>query len=223
MTNAPTTTQTDTTNGSSPVSGGDSTHRATSEARTVADTGKQGVGLVADEARSQAAGLARAARDEARHRADGEIGKLAGFLSGLGDELAGMADGSTTRDGHLQGLARDGARAANRLSQRLEMGGLDGAVHDLSMFARRRPGVFLAAAFGVGVGLGRLTRNADVHSISRQMHSGDDDMQPSIGDESATGTPSTQLGPSPTGTSAESATPTTGTFGSTPPTWGDRP
>jgi hypothetical protein len=33
--------------------------------------------------------------------------------------------------------------------------------------------VFLAAAFGVGLTLGRVTRNADIHAISEQMHRDD--------------------------------------------------
>ncbi len=172
MTNAPT-TRTMATGGTSSSTTSDMNDAAKSEARSVAEKGKQSAGQVAGEARSQAAGLARTARDEARQRADGEVGKLAEFLDGLGDELNGMADGSPPQDGHLEGLARDGAQAANRLAQRLESGGLDGALHDVSMFARRRPGVFLAAAFGVGVALGRVTRNADMQAISAEMQ--DDD------------------------------------------------
>jgi hypothetical protein len=177
MTNAPTTT-TRTTTGSSPSGGGGAggdggaTDHVKSEARSVAETTKQAAGQVTDEAGSQAVGLARTAREEAQQRARGEVDKLAGFLGGIGDELNGIADGAPPTDGRLQGLARDGAQAANRLSHRLETGGLDGALNDVSMFARRRPGVFLAAAFGVGIALGRVTRNADMHAITESQQSG---------------------------------------------------
>ena len=171
MTNSPT-TPTGTTTRSSPSGQGGSGDQAKAEARNVAESGKEGAGRVADEARSQAAGLARTAREEARHRADGELGKLASFLGEIGDELDGMASGDTRPDGHLPALARDGAQMANRLSRRLETGGLDGALHDVSMFARRRPGVFLATAFGVGLALGRVTRNADLHEITDEMKRG---------------------------------------------------
>jgi hypothetical protein len=172
MTNSPT-TPTGTTTRSSPPGQGGSGDQAKAEARNLAESGKQSAGKVAGEARSQASGLARTAREEARHRVDGEVGKLASFLDDIGDELDGMASGDTRTDGHLPALARDGAQMANRLSRRLETGGLDGALHDVSMFARRRPGVFLAAAFGVGLALGRVTRNADLHEISDEMKRGD--------------------------------------------------
>jgi hypothetical protein len=172
MTNSPTTTTTATTR-SSPSTESGSGDQAKAEARNVAERGKREAGQVADEARSQAAGLARTAREEARHRVDDEVGKLAGFLDDIGDELEGMASGSGRTDGHLPALARDGAEMANRLSRRLETGGLDGALHDVSMFARRRPAMFLAAAFGVGLALGRVTRNADLHEITDEMKRGD--------------------------------------------------
>jgi hypothetical protein len=172
MTNSPTTTTTATTR-SSPSTESGSGDQAKAEARNVAERGKREAGQVADEARSQAAGLARTAREDARHRVDDEVGKLAGFLDDIGDELEGMASGSGRTDGHLPALARDGADMANRLSRRLETGGLDGALHDVSMFARRRPAMFLAAAFGVGLALGRVTRNADLHEITDEMKRGD--------------------------------------------------
>jgi hypothetical protein len=218
MTNSPTTTTTATTR-SSPTTQSGSGDQAKAEARNVAERGKREAGQVVDEARSQAAGLARTAREEARHRADGEVGKLAGFLDGIGDELEGMASGSTRTDGHLPALARDGAEMANQLSRRLETGGFDGALHDVSMFARRRPAMFLAAAFGVGLALGRVTRNADLHEITDEMKRGD----VSASDEetwaqASASTPQYQASAvtPPTSTSTPSSTSSASTAGRTP-------
>jgi hypothetical protein len=169
MTNTPTTPARST--GSPRPVDANTADQAGAEARNVAETGRQKANEVADEAQNQAAELARTARDQAKQRADGEVGRLAGFLGEIGDELDGMASRSDSSDGYLPGLARDGAHAANRLSHRLETGGLDGALHDVEQFARRRPGMFLAAAFGVGLAIGRVTRNADVRSISDEMDS----------------------------------------------------
>jgi hypothetical protein len=218
MTNSPTTTTTATTR-SSPTSQSGSGDQAKAEARNVAESGKRGAGQVAEEARSQAAGLARTAREEARHRVDGEVGKLAGFLDDIGDELDGMASGSVRTDGHLPALARDGAEMANRLSRRLETGGLDGVLHDVSMFARRRPGVFLAATFGVGLALGRVTRNADLHEITDEMKRGDG--SPSDEEtwaEASASTPQYRASTvsQPTSTSTPSATSTAPAGGRTP-------
>ncbi len=222
MTNA-STTGTPTTTRSSPTDRSSSGDQAKAEARNVAESGKQKAGKVADEARYQAAELARTAREDARDRIDGEVGKLAAFLDDIGDELDGMADGTGRTDGYLPSLARDGAQMANRLSRRLENGGLDGALHDVSMFARRRPAVFLAAAFGVGLTLGRVTRNADAHEISDQMQRGDgsDSHMQTRGDRSG-GTleatrpsapqyrPSTVSPPTGAATATGSTAPTTG-------------
>jgi hypothetical protein len=159
--------------------------------RDATEKSRQSAGELAGEARFQAGQLARTARDEARHRANSEVDKLTGFLNRLSDELNGMAEGSPPRDGHLQGLARDAAQASHRLAHRLDTRGFDGAMHDVSMFARRRPGAFLAAAFGVGIVLGRLTRNADIHAIS-------DEMQHSDESGAAGSSASSQLGSRPT-------------------------
>jgi hypothetical protein len=177
MTNAPM-PPTSTTTRSSPTTQSGSGDQAKAEARNVAESGKRGASEVADEARTQAAELAHTARQQARHRVDGEVGKLATFLDDIGSELDEMAHGSVRSDGHFPSLARDGAQMANRLSRRLETGGLDGALQDVSRFARRRPGVFLAASFGVGLALGRVTRNADLHEITDEIKH-DDGSQPS--------------------------------------------
>jgi hypothetical protein len=168
MTNTPTTPTG--TPGSPRSSDGGPAERATTEARHVAESGREKVTQVAGEAQTQAADLARTAREQAKQRADGEVGRLAGFLDEIGDELDGMAAHSDESDGYLPGLARDGAQAANRLSRRLETGGLDGALHDIETFARRRPGMFLFAAFGVGLALGRVTRNTDMHAVAEEMN-----------------------------------------------------
>ena len=45
-----------------------------------------------------------------------------------------------------------------RLASRMEQGGAQGVVDDVTRFARRRPGAFLAGAAGVGFVVGRLVR-----------------------------------------------------------------
>lgn len=169
-----------TTSGSPPTGGKDAGDQAREEARKTAETGKRKVSEIADEAKSQTTQLARTAGEEAHERADDELGKLAGALNRVGDELDEMADGSSHPDGYVTALARDGARTANQLSERLESGGLDGALDEVKMFARRRPGVFLAAALGAGLAIGRVTRNADMQAIKPE--SNGSEPQPS-GDE----------------------------------------
>jgi hypothetical protein len=46
------------------------------------------------------------------------------------------------------------------VAERLESGGLEGALSDLQGFARRRPGVFLLGAAAAGFAVARLVRGA---------------------------------------------------------------
>jgi hypothetical protein len=140
-------------------------HEAKQQARDVAETGKQQAAHVADEAKAKTSQLLGEARDQARDRADGQVAQLAGILDRVSGELGEMADGTSSDNGYMAALARDGSTAAKNLSQRLDREGLDGAIDDLRRFARRRPVVFLATAFGIGIALGRLTRNADLGEI----------------------------------------------------------
>ena len=156
----------------------------TERARGVADTGKEQAAHVVDEAKSQTAELLHEARSQARGRADGQVSQLAGVLDTLSGELRAMADGTSHSDGYLTTLARDGARTAKDLSERLRTGGLDGALDDVRRFARRRPVAFLAVAFGVGLAAGRVTRNAPLGEIV----SGDASTSTSNGRSDASGT-----------------------------------
>jgi hypothetical protein len=54
------------------------------------------------------------------------------------------------------------ADKVEQLARRLEQRGFDGAVQDLTNFARRRPGVFLLSAAATGFVVGRLGRGAQV-------------------------------------------------------------
>lgn len=133
-------------------------------AHTAADSGKDLLHEVQHEAAGVAGTAAEQARDllgEARagltSQASDQQVRAAASLRALGDEFARMADGS--QDG---GLATDVVRqVAQRTSgvatwlEDREPGDVLGEVTD---FARRRPGTFLAIAAGAGILAGRLTR-----------------------------------------------------------------
>ena len=140
-------------------------HDAGEQARGVAETGMEEVAKVASEVKTQTSKLVGDAGSKVRERADAQVGAAASMLSGMSTELEHLAS-STSPDSSLASLVRDGATMTRQLSQRLEQGGLDGAMRDARMFARRRPVVFLAGAFAVGIMAGRLMRNVDMKSIS---------------------------------------------------------
>lgn len=116
---------------------------------------------------SHAADLLNQAGSKTRDRADTQVRTLAGSLSSMADDLGQMADRAGDPSGSLAGLARDGARFTRTMADRLDRDGLDGALDEMASFARRRPMLFLAGAFAAGIGLGRLTRNADLGGVAQ--------------------------------------------------------
>lgn len=138
---------------------------AGTQAHGIADAGKEEVAKVASEVKAQTGKLVGDAGTKMRERADSQIGTAASMLSSMSGELERMAS-STTPGSSLASLVQDGATVTRKLSERLDRDGLDGAMHDVRMFARRRPVMFLAGAFAVGIAAGRLMRNVDVRSIA---------------------------------------------------------
>ena len=169
MTDQTTTTQRSPASTTTSGTGGTTTDTARDRAREAADTGKHEAGRVVEEARTNTSRLVGETGERAREHADQQLGRTAGVIEQFGTELDEMASGASRQDGYLTALARDGAQTAHQLSQRLENGGLDGVLDDVTRFARRRPGAFLAASFAVGLVLGRVTRNSDMGRIKQEM------------------------------------------------------
>jgi hypothetical protein len=146
-------------------------HDAGDQARGVADRGKEQAGRMAHEVTSQTSHLVDEAGRRARDRAGGQVHHLAGVLGEMGDDLERMADEARSET-PLRSLARDGATAMHSMSRRLEDDGFDGVLDDVRGFARRRPGLFVAGAFGLGLIGGRLIRNTDLHDVAEHARDG---------------------------------------------------
>ena len=146
-------------------------------------------GSVRDEATDKARDLVRQSGDQIRERADSQTKEAASTLSELSSELRSMADGADNPDGTMVRLAQEGSKQLGSLSERLESGGIDGAMDDLRRFGRRRPGVFIGACFAAGVVLGRTMRNADTSGLTDAARSGaqPDESEPTTGTELASG------------------------------------
>lgn len=136
--------------------------------RDVVGVGISEVSRLGGEVKSQTSHLVSEAGAQARDRAETQLGRVAGMLGQVGEELRRMADGASSSDNYLAVLARDGADAARRISTRLERDGFDGAARDVKQFARRRPLLYLAGAAAAGLAVGRLTRNIDPRQIVPQ-------------------------------------------------------
>ncbi len=135
-------------------------------AATAADDAKQVASTAADQARSvvqevkeQASGLVGQAQGELRQQADARSSDAAGSLRTLSDRLQALTDGRPDEAGPLNGYLDEARGRVAGLATRLDEGGIDGVLSDVSRFAQRRPGLFLVAAAGAGFLAGRLVRS----------------------------------------------------------------
>ncbi|GAB3617041.1 hypothetical protein GCM10027416_15980 [Okibacterium endophyticum] len=131
---------------------------AASTGRDVADTAKSEASHVAEEAKTQAKDLWSDTRAELHEQAQVQQKRVASGLRSLGDELETMAaasDSNGTASRLVQGAAGRAESVASWLDER-DPGSL---VDEVSSFARRRPGMFIALAVGAGLAAGRLTRS----------------------------------------------------------------
>jgi hypothetical protein len=127
-------------------------------AGTAAEEASTQVKVVAGQARQQFDDLVIQTRDEVRSQAESRNVQAAQGLRTLSQEVSALAEGRPDDAGPLLGLLEDAQRSVNGLAERLEGGGTQGVIDDVTRFARRRPGLFLAGAIGAGFLVGRLVR-----------------------------------------------------------------
>jgi hypothetical protein len=141
------------------------------ESGKVAETARSAAGEVAseagnqalavlDQAKSQATDLVGTTRAELKEQAQVQTQRAASGLGSLADQMQALAQGRPEDAGRLTEWASVGQRRLSMLSRRLDEQGVDGVLHDLSGFARRRPMAFLAGCLGAGFLLGRVIKDA---------------------------------------------------------------
>lgn len=125
---------------------------------------------------AQATNFIADARTKLREQADQQAERAASSLGDVSHQLTSMADSA---EGPLQDAVRSVARRVQQLADGLQNGGLDARLADAKRLARNRPGVFLLAAGGVGMVVGRLVKAGDtqglVETAKEQMAPADDD------------------------------------------------
>jgi vacuolar-type H+-ATPase subunit H len=176
------------------------------------DKAQERASNVVHEAQEQTRGMIDEARSQVRSQAQTQTGRASDVTRDLSRELRSMAD--SNQGGHLTSIAREGATQLERLSSRLDQGGVDGLVGDVKRFARRRPGVFLASCAGAGFLIGRLLHNTDTDALREAVqheesgHAGNGHQRSGPSDRPSTSSPSTR----PTGPTSTSHTagPTSG-------------
>ncbi len=131
---------------------------ATEAGRRVAGTASEQASQVASEAAGQARNLYDQTREELRGQASTQQERLAGSIRSLSTELASMADRGNA--GPASDLVREASSRAGDVAGWLDNRDPGGVLQEVTDFARRRPGTFLAIAAGAGLIAGRLTRGA---------------------------------------------------------------
>lgn len=151
----------------------DDTSSSSGTAKVAASAAKESAGNVAAEAKQQAGQFSREAMDsargvldqalgQARQQTDDQASRAAGGLRTASQQLQALRDGRVDEAGRLGDLAAEAGDRMQQFASRLDDGGWQGMVGDVTRFARRRPGMFLAAAAGVGFVAGRAVRAGKV-------------------------------------------------------------
>jgi hypothetical protein len=131
---------------------------AKESAKEVAGEATAQTKVVMSQARQQVGTLVDQTKGEVRQQAEGRSAQAAGGLRTLSEQVAALAEGRPESAGSLPRYLEDVQDQVRGLASRLEERGPQGVVDDMSSFARRRPGLFLAGAVGAGFVVGRLVR-----------------------------------------------------------------
>lgn len=135
---------------------------ANQDVRELAGTVREQADQVKGELADQARELLSETRDQFQAQADMQAGRLAAALFQVGTQAVALAGGRPADAGPLAQYAEQAAGWLDTCAAEIEERGLEGIASDVSDFARRRPGVFLAGAAVVGFGIGRLVRSGAV-------------------------------------------------------------
>ena len=126
-------------------------------AQQVAGTAAQQAGQVKDETIRQVRNLTGEATSQLSSQAKEQTQRLTGLLRELGDELTGMAQGGQPGSTATE-LVHQGADRVHGLAGYLDGKEPSQILEDARVFARRRPGAFLAGAAVLGLLAGRVGR-----------------------------------------------------------------
>ena len=117
---------------------------AINQAGVLKETAVEHVGTLTSDAKDRASDVARDVRRELESQGDSQAKRAASMLHDVGTQLTDMASGA--EPGPVQQVTRQLADKSRQVATRLDEDGVQGVGDDLRRFARRQPGLFLAAA-----------------------------------------------------------------------------
>ncbi len=136
---------------------------AMNQASDLKDTALEHVTALTGDAKDKATNVAHDVRRELETQGDAQARRAASALHSVGVQLHGMADSG--QPGAVRDVTRQLADKSRQVASRLEEGGVQGVGDDLRRFARRQPGLFLAAAGLAGFVVTRVLRNAQGSAV----------------------------------------------------------
>jgi hypothetical protein len=131
---------------------------AINQAGELKDTALEHVSAVTADAKEKATNVAHDVRRELETQGDTQAKRAASALHDVGSQLSDMANAG--QPGPVTDVTRQLADKSRQVASRLEEGGIQAVGDDLRQFARRQPGLFLAAAGVAGFVVTRILRNA---------------------------------------------------------------
>jgi F0F1-type ATP synthase membrane subunit b/b' len=149
--------------------------RVTDETSHLVDTARDEAGRVADEAKRQGKELYHEAANRTRREAQEQTSRAAESIRSLSRDLRSMTEGQTDTQTSAASLIRQGAGRIESFADHVEQRGFDGLMDDVSRFARRKPGTFLAVTFGAGLVTARVLRNVSGDNNGQDRGSADSD------------------------------------------------
>lgn len=125
----------------------------------VAEHTKQVAGAVKEETVTQAKDLAGQIREDLQQYVGPQQQKIAATVRTISDEIDAISRGEKPQSDYITGFLGQASGYVNSVATSLEQKQPQEILTDVRRFASRRPGLFLAAALGVGILAGRATRN----------------------------------------------------------------
>lgn len=139
-------------------SGADVARDAAHDARDVAGQTATQASELARDAWGEARQLADHTRAQVRTQADEQTQRAAQGVLSMSTQLRALSEGRRDEAGRASDLVRELSERFEGFAGRLETRGLDGALEDLSRYARRKPGQFLMACAAAGFVAGRVAK-----------------------------------------------------------------
>ena len=127
-------------------------------AKEVAGTAVEQTKQVAGQAKDQVRQLAQQTSTEVKQQADAKTQQATEHIRTMSTAIRSLLEGRPEEASAVTSYLEEAQGKLESFASRLEGGGASGVAEELSSFARRRPGTFLAAAAVFGFAAGRVAR-----------------------------------------------------------------